>query len=81
MLFLYSVADGGWGPWSPYSDCSASCGAGEITRTRFCNNPIPEIGGADCVGEAAETENCESETQCPSENLPQSYVNTVKLCF
>ena len=31
------------------------------------------------MGEAAETESCESNTQCPSKNLSQYYVNTVKL--
>ena len=50
--------DGGWSEYRPWSECSAECGGGESTRTRTCDNPAPVGGGADCKGEAEETESC-----------------------
>ena len=26
-----------------------ACGDGNITRTRLCNDPLPQFGGADCM--------------------------------
>ena len=57
--------DGQWCNWSPFSDCSVPCGGGEMTRLRFCNNPAPENGGANCEGPNEETEKC-GEEACPS---------------
>jgi len=56
--------DGGWGEFTEWSECGVSCGGGEHTRTRVCNNPAPEHGGADCTGDASETEAC-NENPCP----------------
>ena len=28
----------GWGPWSPFSQCSKPCGVGKKTRDRFCQD-------------------------------------------
>jgi len=56
--------DGGWGEWSEWSECPVSCGGGENTRIRTCDNPVPEHGGADCVGDASETGPC-NENPCP----------------
>ena len=38
-----------------FRDGKSSC---TRTRTRFCNNPVPSNGGADCVGSAQESEEC-----------------------
>ncbi|XP_041349175.1 hemicentin-1-like [Gigantopelta aegis] len=63
--------DGQWsefGEWSPYTECSVSCGGGaqSRTRTRTCSAPKPQYGGADCVGEAIEGDERECNTQpCP----------------
>ena len=33
-------------------------------RTRTCDNPLPDFGGLDCVGDSNETANC-SQIMCP----------------
>ena len=48
----------GWGQWSSYSDCSATCGTGTRTRNRFCNGGNPGTGG--CPGNERETTTCNS---------------------
>ena len=62
---LVSV-NGGWGDtWSDYSECSVSCGEGVEIRTLPCDNPAPEFGGNDCVGNPEESRPCEIK-KCPS---------------
>ncbi|KAI1887191.1 hypothetical protein AGOR_G00203610 [Albula goreensis] len=56
--------DGGWGPWSPWAICSATCGGGLKGRTRVCNSPEPLHGGRDCLGEPTDNEVCNRE-ECP----------------
>ena len=51
---IYFV-DFGFGPWSPWSECSQTC-EGMQVRERTCFDF--------CVGEKYEARNC-SETQCP----------------
>ncbi|KAJ7333857.1 Hemicentin-1 [Desmophyllum pertusum] len=41
--------DGGYGMWSPWLPCDADCGGGVQERSRFCDNPVPQIGGKDCT--------------------------------
>jgi len=53
--------NGEWNNWASWGGCGnnqdgkSSC---TRTRTRFCNNPVPSNGGADCVGSAQESEEC-----------------------
>ena len=63
--------DGGYTPWSSFSDCSVLCGGGSHFRTRSCNNPKPQYGGQNCsiIGPAEETEECNSQL-CP---IPGGY--------
>ena len=56
--------DGGWSDFGDWSECSADCRGGTRTRTRTCTNPAPAYGGADCVGEATETQDCNTNP-CP----------------
>ena len=50
--------DGGWGAWSAPSACSKYCGAGTTTKTRWCNNPAPSLGGALCSGDSSANDAC-----------------------
>nr|CAB3266939.1 thrombospondin A precursor [Phallusia mammillata] len=50
--------DGGWGEWSVWSECSATCDDGFKTRSRKCNNPKPRFGGKQCSGDSKATEHC-----------------------
>ncbi|AWP14148.1 putative thrombospondin-2 [Scophthalmus maximus] len=56
--------DGGWGPWSPWATCSATCGGGVRSRTRECNSPQPQHGGKNCYGEADDSDSC-NKKDCP----------------
>nr|QNH72423.1 toxin candidate TRINITY_DN36730_c0_g1_i5 [Pachycerianthus maua] len=42
--------NGHWGRWTAWSTCSASCGTGTTSRIRFCDDPVPRFGGANCEG-------------------------------
>ena len=44
----YISVDGHWSKWTSLSVCSKTCGDGEKTRTRECNNPPPLFGGLTC---------------------------------
>uniref|UniRef100_A0A7M4FPZ5 Thrombospondin 1 n=1 Tax=Crocodylus porosus TaxID=8502 RepID=A0A7M4FPZ5_CROPO len=57
--------NGNWGPWSPWDACTVTCGGGLQKHSRLCNNPEPQYGGKDCVGEPTGTRD-----NCP--NLPNS---------
>ena len=44
--------DGNWGVWSNWSICTETCGRGVKYRTRLCDNPVPQNGGAMCISNA-----------------------------
>lgn len=59
--------NGGWGPWSDFSDCSLPCGGGVQHSKRECNNPTPRNSGKYCIGNrkkyrSCNTRNCGPET-------------------
>ena len=56
-----NLVAGSWSEWENWSVCSVTCGSGLRERTRSCDNPKPSNGGADCVGEALESEACNKE--------------------
>eukprot|EP00800_Vazella_pourtalesii_P020926 TRINITY_DN758_c0_g1_i10.p1 TRINITY_DN758_c0_g1~~TRINITY_DN758_c0_g1_i10.p1 ORF type:complete len:693 (-),score=112.26 TRINITY_DN758_c0_g1_i10:1057-3135(-) len=49
---------GGWGDWTSWAQCSQTCGEGQRTRGRACNDPIKGILGPDCVGLNSDTQVC-----------------------
>ncbi|XP_066440797.1 SCO-spondin-like [Eleutherodactylus coqui] len=51
--------DGDWGMWSSWTSCSASCGEGTQTRSRQCDNPVPQNHGHDCVGNHEQKRPCQ----------------------
>ncbi|XP_047561044.1 hemicentin-1 isoform X2 [Lutra lutra] len=56
--------DGSWGNWHSWGQCSASCGGGEKTRKRLCNNPVPSKSGRPCPGDATQVSRCNTQA-CP----------------
>ena len=73
--------NGGWGSWSSFSSCSKTSREGTRTRTRQCNNPAPANGGAQCSGEASQTETCNTEVEeCPcSLVVNREWMTSIKL--
>lgn len=57
---MFVPVDGGWTPWSVWSDCSVTCGRGTQIRTHACINPPPRNNGSDCLGPERETRDCPS---------------------
>ncbi|XP_038115845.1 A disintegrin and metalloproteinase with thrombospondin motifs 9 isoform X2 [Culex quinquefasciatus] len=60
--------DGGWGQWSPFSECSRSCGTGVQISTRVCDSPPPANGGKYCIGMRMQYRSC-STHECPNSAL------------
>ncbi|KAJ8319985.1 hypothetical protein KUTeg_001572 [Tegillarca granosa] len=56
--------DGGFSTWADWGPCSVTCGVGYTRRSRQCNNPSPQFGGANCVGDYREQISCELDP-CP----------------
>ncbi|XP_060599197.1 properdin-like [Ruditapes philippinarum] len=56
--------DGVWGDWEQWSDCGATCGEGQRSRSRECIFPDPANKGANCSGVSTETETCNIQS-CP----------------
>ena len=50
--------------WSKHGSCDATCGGGEMMRTRVCNNPAPAYKGAQCEGEGVQRDDC-NKHECP----------------
>jgi len=60
--------DGQWGTFGSWSSCSVTCGGGGVrTRERSCDSPSPSGGGADCIGNSTNQEDCNTDN-CPGEN-------------
>uniref|UniRef100_A0A8C6NY30 ADAM metallopeptidase with thrombospondin type 1 motif, 10 n=1 Tax=Nothobranchius furzeri TaxID=105023 RepID=A0A8C6NY30_NOTFU len=57
--------DGGWGLWSPWGECSRTCGGGVSSSVRHCDSPRPTIGGKYCLGERKRFRSCNID-ECPA---------------
>ncbi|EDO48338.1 predicted protein, partial [Nematostella vectensis] len=58
-------SDGNWSVWGAWSACSVTCGSGQKTRRRACNNPAPSNGGQQCLGDDVESGSCMTTVACP----------------
>ena len=65
MSIYLILVDGGWDDWTKWATCSVTCGGGSQNRSRTCTNPVPQYGGADCVGAEGENQDCNTHN-CPS---------------
>ncbi|XP_062618604.1 SCO-spondin-like [Saccostrea cucullata] len=59
------IIDGSWGSWASWGTCTKTCGGGEWSRSRTCDNPAPANGGKDCVGAMSEFNDCNTAA-CPT---------------
>uniref|UniRef100_A0A4W5ND95 Uncharacterized protein n=1 Tax=Hucho hucho TaxID=62062 RepID=A0A4W5ND95_9TELE len=57
-LFFWLTVDGGWTPWSVWSDCPVTCGRGTQIRSRACINPPPRNNGTGCSGPERDAQGC-----------------------
>jgi hypothetical protein len=62
---LFVSVDGNWSDWSVFGSCTVSCGGGNQTSHRECNNPAPGFGGKACEGAALNTQPCNVDIACP----------------
>ena len=58
---FFSLVDGGWQAFSDWSNCTARCGGGTMTRSRDCTAPVPKNAGRKCQGFANETVACNTK--------------------
>nr|XP_006818840.1 PREDICTED: A disintegrin and metalloproteinase with thrombospondin motifs 9 [Saccoglossus kowalevskii] len=56
--------NGGWDKWSPYTQCSRTCGGGVKSSERYCTNPHPKNGGKYCIGRRTKFKPCHTKP-CP----------------
>ncbi|KAM6945764.1 semaphorin-5B-like [Aplochiton taeniatus] len=53
--------DGSFSPWAPWKPCNHDDGAGTsscVCRSRSCDSPAPQCGGAACKGPTIQLANC-----------------------
>ena len=65
-----SDINGGWRPWTEFGSCSSTCDGGVKRRTRLCDSPLPACNGAECEGDAYETEPCNEGVPCVTTTGP-----------
>lgn len=65
---LCSLADGHWSLWTPWGQCSVSCGAGFQSRYRFCSSLQRSGSSPSCLGAHREDQVCVM-TQCDRESF------------
>ena len=64
IFISYVAVDGNWADWTQWTTCTQTCGTGSTTRSRICSNPTPLHGGAYCVGDPGQGEECNRDP-CP----------------
>ena len=64
LTAFFTSVPGAFGPWSNWSECSATCDGGKIFRYRLCDSPAPSHGGQNCTGDYVQEQEC-NERPCP----------------
>ena len=76
---IWSVSvNGAYGPWSAWSSCTKTCGGGVQSRSRECNDPVPDPDGLPCVGPSNDTEACNVDV-CPG-SFYRLFVSPQSVC-
>ena len=52
-MFFVNIVDGNWGQWEYWNACSKSCNGGSQNRSRLCDNPLANHGGAKCASNSS----------------------------
>lgn len=54
VILFPCIVDGCWSQWGSWSCCTQTCGRNVSTqnRTRYCNDPMPMLGGKLCDGKS-----------------------------
>ncbi|CAC5378576.1 unnamed protein product [Mytilus coruscus] len=50
--------NGAWSSWNSWETCTVTCGTGQHSRRRHCNNPPKANGGDNCQGEEYDNNSC-----------------------
>ncbi|XP_067827096.1 A disintegrin and metalloproteinase with thrombospondin motifs 8-like [Heptranchias perlo] len=64
---IKTVVQGSWGSWSPWGECSRTCGGGVQFSFRECSDPVPQNGGKYCEGQRTRYQSCNTQ-DCPNNN-------------
>jgi len=68
--------NGGWSGYGSYGSCSKVCGSGTKTRSRSCNNPAPQFGGASCSGSSTSSTSCNTN-RCATKSDVEAHVKSL----
>lgn len=74
---FHVVVNGNWGVWAPLTQCSVTCGTGQRSEQRHCNNPQPQNGGVLCKLSFSST-TARSETRVTACNTNRNCQSTGK---
>jgi hypothetical protein len=55
-----------------------TCGGGSQSRSRLCDNPTPQYGGANCSGNGTETQDCNTNS---CRKLLKQKLFSMELCY
>ena len=63
---FHNVSEGKWSRWSPWTDCSRTCGKGGQSRSRTCNDKVTgkSLKNDWCAGKPQQEKPC-ADWKCP----------------
>ena len=77
-MLRFLIVNGGWSSWGAFEACSKTCGGGEKTQRRMCNNPAPARGGSYCPGTNINTVLCNTQ-HCPGNIYYENSIYRISL--